>query len=191
MEDEKQVVRDLAKQPYSKQALGDFLDAFNDLSGKDRRALISEVLSNPALRVDLEKWEDLFKKLKDSLEKIHPKIEALARIDYKRALLTLARRIPWETGRGKKKIKDDERKQNLNAAIVAEAIHLKMVVFAISIECARKLRPGVRERLGLPSEGGDDWPSEGTIKSAVSSHVKSAKTNRVNLTKAKTNRVSR
>jgi hypothetical protein len=94
--------------------------------------------------------------------------------------------------RAAKQTMDDNRIQELDDAIVAEATHLKEE-FAYSIEFAGTLRPGVRKRLGLPREG-EGWPSPGTIKLAISTRIKPAKTNRTNLTSAKsakTNRVSR
>ena len=51
--------------------------------------------------------------------------------------------------------------QALDDAIVDEAANLGKAL-ASSIEFARELRPGVRERLKLPREG-KDWPSEGAI----------------------------
>jgi hypothetical protein len=85
--------------------------------------------------------------------------------------------------------KTGPRNQALDDAIVAEAANLGKALSS-SIEFARQLRPGVRERLRLPREG-KDWPSEGTIKLAISSRIKPAKTNRVSPSSAKTNRVSR
>jgi hypothetical protein len=67
--------------------------------------------------------------------------------------------------------------QSLDDAIVAEAANLGKAL-ASSIEFARELRPGVRERLKLHREG-KDWPSESAIKLAISSRIKPAKTNRV------------
>ena len=62
--------------------------------------------------------------------------------------------------RDEKRIEDDERKQDLDNAIVVEATNLKKRL-ASSIEYARMLRPGVRCR--------------STIKLAISTRIKSAK----------------
>jgi hypothetical protein len=97
----------------------------------------------------------------------------------------------WQTKPAQvvKSLKDSQKKQRLDEAIVAEAANLGKAL-ASSIEFARELRPGVRERLKLPREG-EGWPSEGTIKLAISDRIKPAKTNRVSPTSAKTNKVSR
>ena len=79
--------------------------------------------------------------------------------------------------RDEKRIERDERNQRLDNAIVVEATNLKKRL-ASSIEYASRLRPGVRLRLNLPREG-NGWPSSGTIKFAIATRIKSAKTRRV------------
>jgi hypothetical protein len=62
--------------------------------------------------------------------------------------------------------------KTLDAAIVAVAAGKPL---ASSIEFARTLHPGVRERLDLPREG-KDWPTARAIKHAISTRIKPAKT---------------
>jgi hypothetical protein len=64
--------------------------------------------------------------------------------------------------------------QALDDAIVAEADSLGKTLMR-SIEFARGLRPGVRERLGLPRNG-EGRPTDAAIKYAISKRIKPAKT---------------
>jgi hypothetical protein len=161
MEDEKQLVRDLFKKPYSKQALDDALDAFKDLSGKDRRALTAEFLSSQ-LGKDFENFSRQFAQ---ALEKLGPQLEALGKVDSKEMLVRLIQRLPYERGRNNKQVEDDARRKALDTAIIAEAARLNKIL-AISLEFADLVRPGVLKRLKLPGKA--KWPSKTTIKRAIS-----------------------
>jgi hypothetical protein len=99
MEDEKQLVRELFTKPFSGQSLDDAIDAFNDLSGRDRRALTAEFLSSP-LGKDFEK---VSRQLAHAAEKLAPSFEAVTRSDLKRALLKLIPEAAIELAREKRK----------------------------------------------------------------------------------------
>jgi hypothetical protein len=176
MEDEKQLVRDLFAKPFSGQSLDDAIAAFNDLSGKDRRALVAEFLSS-RLGKDFEK---LSRQFAQTLEKLGPQLDALGKVkvDHRKMLVRLIQRIPYERGRNKKQVKDDARRLALEPAIIAEATHLNKTL-AISEDFAGLVRPGVLKRLGLDEKA--EWPGETTIKRAVS-RIKRGQTNRVTLT---------
>jgi hypothetical protein len=164
MEDEKQLVRDLFAKPFSRQSLDDAIDAFNDLSGKDRRALTAEFLSSQ-LGKDFEK---LSRQFAQTLEKLGPQLDALGKVDYRKMLIRLIQRIPYERGRNKKQVKDDARRLALEPAIIAEATHLNKTL-AISDDFAGLVRPGVLKRLGLDEDEDEaEWPGVTTIKRAVS-----------------------
>jgi hypothetical protein len=161
MEDEKQLVRDLFAKPFSRQSLDDAIAAFNDLSGKDRRALTAEFLSS---RLGKD-FENLLHGLAHATEKLAPQLKPLGKIDYKKMLVRLIQRIPYQRGRDKKQVKDAPRRLALETAIIAEATHLNKVL-AISRKFARQVRPGVLKRLELPDKA--VWPGETTIKRAIS-----------------------
>jgi hypothetical protein len=162
MEDEKQLVRDLFAKPL--QSLDDAIAAFNDLSGKDRRALTAEFLSSQSGK----DFENLSRQLAQTLEKLGRRLDALGEVDYKKMLVRLIQRIPYERGRDKKQVEDGARRLALENAIIAEATNLNKVL-AISLEFARLVRRGVLEHLGLPDDPDEnEWPSANTIKRAIS-----------------------
>jgi hypothetical protein len=99
MEDEKQLVRDLFARPFSRQSLDDAIAAFNDLSGKDRRALAAEFLSSPLGK----NFESLLRGFAHAAEKLAPQLEAVTKFDLKKAILKLAPVIAAELAREKRK----------------------------------------------------------------------------------------
>jgi hypothetical protein len=86
------------------------------------------------------------------------------------------KRAEWAR-RGKMKL-DARNRENLKAAIKDEA-RAQGRTPSISIEFARLIRPGVCARLKI--DCGADWPSDSTIKNAISEIKNSVKTNRVTL----------
>jgi hypothetical protein len=103
MEDEKQLVRDLFAKPFSGQSLDDAIAAFNDLSGKDRRALATEFLSSP-LGKDFESLlRGLAHGLAHAAERLAPQLEAVTKFDLKKAIRKLAPVIAADLAREKRK----------------------------------------------------------------------------------------
>jgi hypothetical protein len=86
MEDEKQVVRDLLAKPYSRRGLHDAIEAFKDLSGKDRRALMAEFNSSQ-LGKD---FENLSRQFAQVTKKLAPQLEAVAEMGWKKAIIHLS-----------------------------------------------------------------------------------------------------
>ncbi len=136
MEDERQLVRDLAKRPYSKQALHDVLDAFNDLSGRDKRALVAEAMSNLNITSeDLAKAGYAFARLGAGLERL---ARTLARIDLEQVIYHYALRLAPLLAR--------ERKAAIfDAAVIDEAKKLNITP-AISSKFAETVGPGLEKQ---------------------------------------------
>jgi citrate lyase gamma subunit len=76
------------------------------------------------------------------------------------------------TARKAKRTSDAGKREDLDSAIVAEAKAQNMTL-AISEKFARRIRPGVCERLGVGCA--ENWPEAPTIKSAISRIKKEGK----------------
>jgi hypothetical protein len=141
--DEKQLFKNLLKQPYSKQALKDICDAFNDLSGRDRRELISEELASPDSL--LNKFSNLTRQFAQIQEKLIAQIEPLARIDQDRVIRHFAPLLTAELAREKGAEVVAKQQKIFDDAVAAEAIS-KNKTLAVSTKFVEIVSPGLKKQ---------------------------------------------